>query len=290
VQYGIYVSSCGDYASVHDLVDLAQRAEAAGWDGFFMWDILTAAGAPVVDPQITLAAVAASTTTIRLGAMVTPLGRRRPWKVAREIAALAELSRDRLVFGCSAGSGDDFAPFPGEVQTAAERVACFIDAVEVIRQILAGGPVTWTQSEETARALGQRPVSIATAPFLPAPAVPVPFWGGASVQRERPQRVGPFRRAAQMLDGLFPLGAPFDSRQPITIGEFARAVDYAFEGASPPAGFDVVACGHTLYNHATAADTARFEAEGATWWLETFPDDGPPAQMRALLKAGPPRL
>jgi alkanesulfonate monooxygenase SsuD/methylene tetrahydromethanopterin reductase-like flavin-dependent oxidoreductase (luciferase family) len=212
VQYGIYVPSFGGYASIRDLVDLAERAEAAGWDGFFMWDILTAGGAPVVDPQITLAAVAASTTTIRFGPMVTPLGRRRPWKVAREIAALAELSRGRLVFGCSVGSGDDFGLFPDEVQTPAERVARFIDAIEVIRQILAGAAVEWTQSEQTARALGQWPISISTEPFLPAPADPVPFWGGASIQRKRPQRVGPFVRAAQTLDGPFPVGESFDSR------------------------------------------------------------------------------
>jgi alkanesulfonate monooxygenase SsuD/methylene tetrahydromethanopterin reductase-like flavin-dependent oxidoreductase (luciferase family) len=37
---------------------------------------------PVVDPWIALAAIAATTERIRFGPMVTPLPRRRPWKLA----------------------------------------------------------------------------------------------------------------------------------------------------------------------------------------------------------------
>ena len=48
---------------------------------------------------VTLAAVAQVTTTIRLGPMITPLPRRRPWKVAREAVTLDHLSRGRLVLG-----------------------------------------------------------------------------------------------------------------------------------------------------------------------------------------------
>jgi len=289
VRYGVYVPNNGSYGSVRDLVELAECTEASGWDGFFTWDTLTAGGTPVADAQITLAAIAASTDVVTFGALVTPLGRRRPWKLAREIAALAELARGRFVMGCSTGSGHDFAPFPGEVQTAAERAARFVDAMEMIRQFLSGSPIEWTQSERSAGVLGEDPTVLSLKPFLPAPVEPVPFWGGASVQRRFEQKLGPFKRAAKMLDGLFPVGDPWDSRQPITLEEFARAVDYTFEGSPPPEGFDLVACGCTLTGQAETSGPGGFANEGATWWLEVFPNDATPAQIRPLIEAGPPR-
>jgi alkanesulfonate monooxygenase SsuD/methylene tetrahydromethanopterin reductase-like flavin-dependent oxidoreductase (luciferase family) len=284
---GVYIPNHLVFGSPRALVDVAQRVEAAEWDGFFMWDTLTAGGAPVADPQVTLAATAVSTTRIKLGALVTPLARRRPWKVAREIAALAEVSDGRFIMGCSVGSGHDFAPFPGEVRTAAERVARFTDAVELIRLMLSGSPVDWTQSERMARVLGEQPASISVDPFLPAPAEPVPFWGGASVQREREQNVAPFRRAAEMLDGLFPVASPWDGTLPITVEEFARAIDYAFDGAQPPEGFDLVACGSSRGTR--GSNPRRFAAEGATWWLEVLSAQAAPSEVHALIAGGPPR-
>ncbi len=73
------------------LADLAIEAEDAGWDGFFIWDIVFAgneAPVPVVDPWIALAAIAARTKRIKFGAFLTPLPRRRPWQVARATVAL----------------------------------------------------------------------------------------------------------------------------------------------------------------------------------------------------------
>jgi alkanesulfonate monooxygenase SsuD/methylene tetrahydromethanopterin reductase-like flavin-dependent oxidoreductase (luciferase family) len=289
VKYGIYVPNCAGFGSPRELVDLAQRAEGAGWDGFFMWDLLTAGGVPVADTQITLGAVAASTTSIKFGPMVTPLGRRRPWKLAREIATLAEIALGRFVMGCSVGSRDDFAPFPGEACTGAERVARFIDAVEIIRQMLSGSPVRWVQSEETARTLGQPPASVATEPFLPSPAKPVRFWAGASTQREGAQRVAPFRRAAALFDGLFPVANPFETLRPISVDEFVRSIEYAFEGEAPPEGFDLVASGSSLTRTAAVSLPDEFATRGATWWLETFPDGAQPAAIHTLIGAGPPR-
>jgi hypothetical protein len=38
---------------------------------------------PVVDPWVTLTAIALATSQIRVGVFMTPLARRRPWDVAR---------------------------------------------------------------------------------------------------------------------------------------------------------------------------------------------------------------
>ena len=38
MQYGVYVPNFGPYGDARVLADLAYDAEAAGWDGFFLWD------------------------------------------------------------------------------------------------------------------------------------------------------------------------------------------------------------------------------------------------------------
>jgi len=77
------------------LIVLAIDAEEAGWDGIFPWNhsLHVESGQRIIDPWIALAALAASTKKINLGPMITPLARRRPWKVARETVSLDHLSR-----------------------------------------------------------------------------------------------------------------------------------------------------------------------------------------------------
>jgi alkanesulfonate monooxygenase SsuD/methylene tetrahydromethanopterin reductase-like flavin-dependent oxidoreductase (luciferase family) len=62
-----------------------------GW--LFLWDHIGADWPfPVGDPWIALAAMAMTTERIKLGPLVTPLPRRRPWKLARETVTLDRLS------------------------------------------------------------------------------------------------------------------------------------------------------------------------------------------------------
>jgi alkanesulfonate monooxygenase SsuD/methylene tetrahydromethanopterin reductase-like flavin-dependent oxidoreductase (luciferase family) len=95
------------------LVDLAVRAEAAGWDGVFLWDHVLTTFAPIADTWTTLGAIATATQTILLGPMITPLPRRRPWVVARQASTVSRLSEGRLVLGVGLGADatGDFARF-----------------------------------------------------------------------------------------------------------------------------------------------------------------------------------
>jgi len=106
MRYGFIIYTAGD---INAIVDLAVEAEAVGWDGVFYWDGIfleryAQAGDHIYDPWIVLAAIAARTTTIRIGSVLTPLPRRRPWKVARETVSLDRLSRGRLIFPWGWGS------------------------------------------------------------------------------------------------------------------------------------------------------------------------------------------
>src|SRR5688500_14338629 len=105
MKYGLSLPNFGILGDVRLLADLAAQAEAAGWDGVFVWDHIArkAEFGPVVDPWIVVTAMAMRTTSVRLGALITPLARRRPWKVARETASLDQLSNGRLIFGAGLG-------------------------------------------------------------------------------------------------------------------------------------------------------------------------------------------
>ena len=87
--------------------DLAAEAEAAGWDGVFTWDGISIGTTDTYDPWVVMAAMAMRTGRVRLGAIVTPPARRRPWKLAREAVTLDHLSNGRLVLPVGLGTLDD---------------------------------------------------------------------------------------------------------------------------------------------------------------------------------------
>jgi hypothetical protein len=65
------------WADAEDVGELAAAAEDSGWDGLFVWE-------PVwgVDAWISLGLAAVRTSKIRLGTLLTPPSRRRPWELA----------------------------------------------------------------------------------------------------------------------------------------------------------------------------------------------------------------
>src|SRR5918999_3313016 len=85
VRYAICVANIGTYSDPRVTARLAATAEEAGWDAVFVWDHLAFVwGPPAADPWITLAAVAGSTSRVRIGPAVTPVARRRPQVLAQQ--------------------------------------------------------------------------------------------------------------------------------------------------------------------------------------------------------------
>ncbi len=85
MQYGLCLPNAGPWGDARTLGELAQVAEEAGWDGLFLEDYIVwqgHQGTPTYDPWMILAVMALRTERIRLGTTVTPLPRRRPWKLA----------------------------------------------------------------------------------------------------------------------------------------------------------------------------------------------------------------
>lgn len=188
---GLFVAPFDGLADPRVVAELARRAEAGGWEGFFVWDHLQYGDRvrDVADVWTCCAAVATSTERVLLGPMVTPLARRRPQVLARQAASLALLSSGRFVLGL--GLGDDglgeFADFGDETDPRV-RGRMLDEGLTVLQGLLSGEPVDHDGEHFTAR--GAR--------FSPAPRVPLWLAG-------RHGNAAPLRRAARH-DGFFVIG------------------------------------------------------------------------------------
>lgn len=145
MRQGVFFPAFDGVADPNRLAELAVRAESAGWDGIFLWDHLLYDGGvdKILDPYISLAAIASATSTIQLGPMVTPLIRRRPQVVARQAVTLDLLSRGRLILGFGIGDDGDVGELArfGEITNAVERGQALSEGLAVLTGLLSGSSV-----------------------------------------------------------------------------------------------------------------------------------------------------
>ena len=144
-----FALSVPPFTAPADVLGLARTAEANGWDGFFLWDHLHfETDVPFVDAWIALTAIASATEHLRIGPLITPLPRRRPWKVAREAVTLDHLSQGRLVLGV--GLGIDFwHEFDGFGEPATDdriRAELLDDGIEIITRLWSAERVAYRGS------------------------------------------------------------------------------------------------------------------------------------------------
>ena len=274
MKYGLYLPNFGKETTAQALVDLAQEAEAYGWDGFYLWDHIhwSTPEAQVVDPWVALAAIAVKTERLRIGSTVTPIARRRPWKLARETVTLDHLSNGR--FTLAVGLGDpaveEFAHF-GEPTDPRVRAEMLDEGLEVLDGLWRGKPFSYSGKHYQ---LSEGTFSPGT---LQQPRIPV--WVGGFWPNKRP-----FRRAARW-DGVFPLVHDrFVS--PEDIHDILAYIRPHRQAKTP---FDMIVIGLTVADDpATAA--RKTAAAGATWWFEPlFGIVDSVEAMRVRICQGPPQ-
>src|SRR4051794_30775551 len=144
MRFGVSLPNFGSGVDAAAVADWARAAEAAGRDGFFLWDHLFAfepGRVETVDPWIALTAAACATTTIRLGTLVTPLPRRRPVVVARQTATLDRLSGGRLTLRVGTGAFPLEWRYVGEEADAKIRGEMLDEHLELLDRLRTGEPV-----------------------------------------------------------------------------------------------------------------------------------------------------
>jgi alkanesulfonate monooxygenase SsuD/methylene tetrahydromethanopterin reductase-like flavin-dependent oxidoreductase (luciferase family) len=278
LRFAVGVPNLREYADPRLIAALAGEAEASGWDALFVWDHLADAdpAVPATDPWIAIAAAATRTETLRLGVMVTPLARRRPWKVARESVAMDLLSDGRFHLGVGLG-GDgeaEFAAF-GEDASARGRAERLDEGLEILCGLWSGEPVAFAGEHYTVHAQ-----------FTPVPVQQprIPIWVGGAWPNRRP-----FRRAARF-DGVFPIRVGLGHSEMMDPQELAELVAYVGEHRPSGAVFDVVYEGQTdgVDLGADREKVQRYRAAGLTWWVEKLGwFRGDLADVRRRIRSGP---
>jgi alkanesulfonate monooxygenase SsuD/methylene tetrahydromethanopterin reductase-like flavin-dependent oxidoreductase (luciferase family) len=286
MRYSIYVPNFGEFAAPEVFADVARRAEEYGWDGLLVWDHVVEQKdlrREIADPWILLTAAALATRRIRLGTAITPVARRRPAKLAREVTTLDRLTGGRMILGVGLGAPvkDEYASFGDTTDTRvlAERLDEGIHALDLL---WTGEPVTYHGNQ----------VTLDDVAFLPTPVQRprVPIWVGGLWPNK-----APMRRAARW-DGAIPGSAGMMEARPPEPDEVKDLVrflrDRRIENGLADKPFDIV-IGGTSPTGAAGRDLVGPLADlGVTWWNECMPWGDTLERVDPILRRieqGPPR-
>jgi hypothetical protein len=263
--------------SAAEQLEQAALAEAAGWDGVFVWE-----GAYGVDAWSLLSAMATKTSRVALGTMLTPLPWRRPWKVASQAATLDELSGGRAILAVGLGWADSGVGDRRDVTDRSIRASLLDEGLDIIEALWRG----------ELRHRGER-YDLDVAPdnvleLAPFHRPRIPIWVVGAWPRPKSMRrvlrcdgilpvvLAPGREAALSPDDVRDICEWLDEH-----GD--RRYDIVIEGTTPSS--DPAAAVATISPWAEA---------GATWWLDArwkLPHHSVERmdQVRRRLLAGPPR-
>lgn len=267
MQFGIALPHIGPAASPEAIIEVAQKAEALGFDSVWaldrlLWPLQPTSKYPgnprgelptvmqnAYDALTILTFVAAHTQKVLLGTSVLVAAYRSPVVVAKMGATLDVLSGGRLILGVGAGwSADEFAAVNQRIADRDEQTDEFL---EVLHEL-------WTTEEPCFEGKYYRiPQSI----FLPKPLQKPhpPIWIGGNARRA-------LRRAAELGDGWHPTNR-------LSPSELAEGMKY-LRGLAQKAGRHPGAIELTLRWNALPALNDRGTVEELVEKLRSYQEAG----------------
>jgi len=282
LQFGFVVP----YADAREFAELAALGEHHGWDGVFSWEALWG-----VDAWVSLAAAAMITGRIRLGTLLTPVPRRRPWDLATTVRTVDTLSGGRTILGAGLGAlHEGWTAFEADEgrKTRAEKLD---EALAIYDGLMRGQPFAFQGKHFSAQPTN----FMLPDPPVQQPRPPVWVVGAHVLGRDRQPSL---ERAARW-DGLLPQVIDKDGRgKPDRLqafGDVVAAVKGIRKQAGLPwEGYEVVleADSSREFVQLEPAEPAAWAQAGATWWVESWwslgrtPEDN--AELRRRISAGPP--
>lgn len=201
-----------------------------------------------------LAAIASQTKKLRLGATVTPLPRRRPQVVARQLITLDHLSNGRAVLG--AGLGEDARDFTafGEEFNRKLLSKKLDEALDVMTRLWSGNIVSYHGKHYT----------LDDVTFLPKPIQKprIPIWIGGESMRA-------LRRACRY-EGWVVVGpAPSAKYEGFALHQVSKVVEKIKLYRGKDGQFDVVYAMDFPKKEKLVKETLqKADSAGVTWMLE----------------------
>lgn len=262
--------------------EMAAIAEEAGWDAVFLADAISvgfnpAEPLPFFDPWVALGTMAVATKRVKLGTFLTPVSRRRPWKLARELATLDELSDGRMILAVGLGAANDDGGFckVGEQMELRARAELLDEGLAIMDGLWKGKPVNFKGKHYTVDGLMMLP--------RPVQRPRIPIWVVGVWPKEKSMS------RVLKWDGLIPQrykGTPADVMPPEQLQE-VRDYVVKHRGAKKP--FDIIFGGTSSGKNKKKAiqQVKPYLDAGATWWIEsTWSFDSKKVIER--MKQGPP--
>lgn len=255
-------------------ISMAREAESHGWDGFFVWE-------PVwgVDPWVLLGALSVVTTRIKLGTLLTPPSRRRPWKLAGETATLDILSQGRTILSVGLGAVDTGFESFGEATDRKTRAELLDESIDILTGLWRGQPLEYHGKH----------YHITKTTFFPGPASiqqpRIPIWAVAAWGWNRSMQ------RALRCDGILP--AILDDQKKwgeLTPDHIREIKAYVTANRDLDTPFDIVVEKTSPGDDKIAAadSVAPWAEAGATWWIESMWEEKNPDKWLQRLRQGPP--
>jgi alkanesulfonate monooxygenase SsuD/methylene tetrahydromethanopterin reductase-like flavin-dependent oxidoreductase (luciferase family) len=275
------------YADAREFAEIAALGEQQGWDGVFTWEAVWGLNA-----WVTLGAAAMVTERVRLGTLLTPASRWRPWDLASAVLTVGRLSGGRAVMSVGLGAlHGNWTAFEDD-EGRGVRARKLDEGLAVYDGLMRGQPFAYSGAHYSAKPVTE---------LIPDPPVQrprPPVWVvGAKVVGARRQRS--LERAARW-DGLLPAVCDQGGGRKINdpselagiVGEVKALRADAGRDAEP---YDVIIEADSTgeFVQLEPPDPASWAAAGATWWIESWwsveRGEAGLAEVRRRVQAGPPR-
>ncbi len=257
------------WGDAEDVGDLAAAAEDAGWHGLFVWE-------PVwgVDAWVSLGLAAVRTSKIRLGTLLTPPSRRRPWELASQVATVDRISAGRVTLSVGLGAIDSGFDAFGEECDRRTRAELMDESLDIMCGLWGGQPFAYDGAHYTIT-----PTEFPTIGHtVQQPRVPI--WCVGAIGRPKSMA------RATSWDGVIPQVLGGDGPRQPHLDEVAE-LRSQLDAARPGDHVDIVVEG-TMSDHSPAA----YADAGATWWIESMWDamaeHSPVTAAYDRLRQGPP--
>ena len=276
MKFGLRYASLGRYSNGPAAVELAQAAEAAGFDSIWTVEHVVVPHAyqsrypysptgrmgsgledfPIPDPLIWLAFIASATRTIKLGTAILILPQRNPVVTAKAVATLDHLAGGgRVLLGIGVGwLAEEFSALGLPFADRGPRTDEYVTAMRAL----------WSQECATFKGRFISFDQVFCRPRPPERRIPIIVGGDTTAAARRAGRLG---------DGYFPIGLRHD--------DFTARLEQV-RAAARAAGRDPDAIELT-YSGSTKRDrVAQYEDLGVTRWVVAVWETEPDAYRRAF--------